>query len=54
MPDVVVWLVSGKKRLAYQRLPARRLLFAPEPLDRGPDCARLSSVYLKVHSPSEQ
>ncbi|KAF2350904.1 C2 domain [Trinorchestia longiramus] len=35
IPDVFVWLISGTKRLAYVRVPARDLLHASDPACAG-------------------
>ncbi len=48
MPDVFVWLVSGTKRLAYKRIPARTILYSMVEEERGRDCATVQTVFLKV------
>ena len=50
MPDVVIWMISGQKRIAYHRIPANDILFAPEVKHRGRDCGKLQTIQLKVNS----
>lgn len=48
LPDVFVCLVSNNKRLAYARIPARHLLFSESPEQRGRDCGKIKTLFLKV------
>jgi hypothetical protein len=48
MPDVVIWMISGDKRIAYFRIPANELLFAKDPNLTGRKCGKLQSIQLKV------
>ncbi|XP_067657682.1 myoferlin-like isoform X1 [Haliotis asinina] len=47
MPDVVIWMISGEKRLAYYRIPANDLLYSANPSSRGRYCGRLQTIQLK-------
>uniref|UniRef100_A0A672PYC4 Fer-1-like protein 6 n=1 Tax=Sinocyclocheilus grahami TaxID=75366 RepID=A0A672PYC4_SINGR len=47
LPDVFVCLVSNNKRLAYARIPARHLLFSQSPEQRGRDCGKINTLFLK-------
>ncbi|XP_048049294.1 fer-1-like protein 6 isoform X4 [Megalobrama amblycephala] len=47
LPDVFVCLVSNNKRLAYARIPARHLLFSESPEQRGRDCGKIKTLFLK-------
>ncbi|KAK3095803.1 hypothetical protein FSP39_019399 [Pinctada imbricata] len=47
MPDVVVWMISGEKRLAYHRIPANELLYSQNPDHMGRLCGKLQSLQLK-------
>uniref|UniRef100_A0A8C0YLM3 Fer-1 like family member 6 n=1 Tax=Cyprinus carpio carpio TaxID=630221 RepID=A0A8C0YLM3_CYPCA len=47
LPDVFVCLVSNHKRLAYARIPARHLLFSESPEQRGQDCGKIKTLFLK-------
>ncbi|KAL1268112.1 hypothetical protein QQF64_033475 [Cirrhinus molitorella] len=47
LPDVFVCLVSNNKRLAYARIPARHLLFSQSPEQRGRDCGKIKTLFLK-------
>ena len=48
LPDILIWLVQGTKKIAYHRIPARELLHSQLPEERGMLCAKLHSFYLKV------
>ncbi|TRY83688.1 hypothetical protein DNTS_034385 [Danionella cerebrum] len=47
LPDVFVCLLSNNKRLAYARIPARTLLFSERPEQRGRDCGKIRTLFLK-------
>nr|KAG5693813.1 hypothetical protein BaRGS_004421 [Batillaria attramentaria] len=47
MPDVVIWMISGQKRIAYFRIPANELLYASDPVYRGRNCGKLQTIQLK-------
>uniref|UniRef100_A0A671KXN8 Fer-1 like family member 6 n=1 Tax=Sinocyclocheilus anshuiensis TaxID=1608454 RepID=A0A671KXN8_9TELE len=47
LPDVFVCLVSNNKRLACARIPARHLLFSQSPEQRGRDCGKIKTLFLK-------
>uniref|UniRef100_A0A8C1KT07 Fer-1 like family member 6 n=1 Tax=Cyprinus carpio TaxID=7962 RepID=A0A8C1KT07_CYPCA len=47
LPDVFVCLVSNHKRLAYARIPARHLLFSESLEQRGQDCGKIKTLFLK-------
>ncbi|XP_042243483.1 otoferlin-like isoform X3 [Homarus americanus] len=48
LPDVFLWMISGGKRVAYQRLPARCLLYSPVDEERGKHCGVTQTVFLKL------
>ena len=43
-----MWIISGNKRLAYQRIPARDLLFSMMEEEKGKHCGTLQTLFLKV------
>ena len=45
-----VWLVSGTKRLAYQRIPARHLLYSMIDEEKGKGSGTVQTLFLKVSS----
>ncbi|XP_065924822.1 myoferlin isoform X7 [Magallana gigas] len=47
MPDVVIWMISGDKRLAYYRIPANEVLWSQNPDYIGRLCGRLQTLQLK-------
>lgn len=49
LPDVVIWAVGGGRRLAYQRILARHLLYSQLAEERGKLCGKPHTVvFLKV------
>ena len=48
LPDVFVWMISGGKRIAYGRIPAANVLYSPRELEKGLNCGRVQTVFLKV------
>lgn len=48
MPDVVIWMISGDKRLAYYRIPANEVLWSQHADYIGRQCGRLQTLQLKV------
>lgn len=48
IPDVFLWLLSGRKRLAYVRIPANSVLFSLVEEQRGQDCGKVTTLYMKV------
>ncbi|XP_041638940.1 fer-1-like protein 4 [Cheilinus undulatus] len=47
IPDVFLWLLSGRKRLAYVRIPAHSIYFSLVEEQRGRDCGRLTTLYMR-------
>lgn len=48
LPDVLVWMFSGQRRVAYARLPAQDVLFSKVEEERGRDCGKIQSLLLTV------
>ncbi|VDK71593.1 unnamed protein product [Dibothriocephalus latus] len=48
MPDVIIWMIAGDKRVAYFRIPAYDLLYSEEDLYRGRYCGVTRTIQLKV------
>ncbi|VDL89995.1 unnamed protein product [Schistocephalus solidus] len=48
MPDVIIWMIAGDKRVAYFRIPAYDLLYSEEELYRGRYCGVTRTIQLKV------
>ncbi|XP_054723978.1 otoferlin-like [Uloborus diversus] len=48
LPDVFVWLISGGKRVAYQRLCARDLVFSIVEEESGKHCGKVQTLFLKL------
>ncbi|XP_077460197.1 fer-1-like protein 4 [Stigmatopora argus] len=47
IPDAFLWLLSGRKRLAYVRIPAHSVIFSLVEDQRGRDCGRVTTLYMK-------
>uniref|UniRef100_A0AAZ3SED4 C2 domain-containing protein n=1 Tax=Oncorhynchus tshawytscha TaxID=74940 RepID=A0AAZ3SED4_ONCTS len=48
IPDVFVWMLSNNKRVAYARISARDLIYTASPEERGKDCGKIQTLFLKV------
>ena len=48
MPDVVIWMIAGSKRIAYYRIHAYELLYSENPDAGGRMCAKLQNFIMKV------
>lgn len=48
MPDVFIWMISNNKRVAYARVPAKNILYSPAKEQRGKDCGKIKTHFLKV------
>ncbi|XP_034440467.1 fer-1-like protein 4 [Hippoglossus hippoglossus] len=47
IPDAFLWLLSGSKRLAYIRIPAHSIFFSLVEEQKGRDCGRVTTLYMK-------
>lgn len=47
MPDVVIWMMSGEKRIAYHRIPAYDLLYSPHEAARGKCCGQVLDRFMQ-------
>lgn len=48
LPDVFLWMIVEKKRVAYYRFPARSLLNATTDDQRGRHCGEMQTIFLRV------
>lgn len=48
LPDVFLWLISGTKRLAYQRISSREILYSMVEEEKGRHCGVMKTIFLKV------
>ncbi|XP_039720122.1 fer-1-like protein 4 [Pteropus medius] len=46
LPDVLVWMLSGQRRVAWARIPAQDVLFSVVEEERGQDCGKIQSLLL--------
>ncbi|NWU87659.1 DYSF protein, partial [Onychorhynchus coronatus] len=48
LPDIVIWMLQGDKRVAYARVPAHQVLFSRNiPSCCGANCGKLQTIFLK-------
>ncbi|CAG9137571.1 unnamed protein product [Plutella xylostella] len=47
LPDVFVWMVREGKRVAYQRIAARDIIFSDYPDESGKFCGKMQTLFLK-------
>uniref|UniRef100_A0A3Q2VZN1 Dysferlin, limb girdle muscular dystrophy 2B (autosomal recessive) n=1 Tax=Haplochromis burtoni TaxID=8153 RepID=A0A3Q2VZN1_HAPBU len=46
LPDIVIWMLQGDRRVAYHRIPAHTVIFSQQHC--GKHCGQLQTVFLKV------
>ncbi|CAK1554752.1 unnamed protein product [Leptosia nina] len=47
MPDIFIWMISNGKRIAYQRIPARDIIYSDRPDEIGRLCGKMQTLFLK-------
>lgn len=47
MPDVVIWMMIGEKRIAYHRIPAYDLLYSEYLAGRGKHCGQVLDLFMQ-------
>lgn len=48
VPDVFIWMISNGKRIAYARVPSKDILFSSTEQERGKDCGKVKTIFLRV------
>ncbi|XP_071746024.1 otoferlin isoform X2 [Lepeophtheirus salmonis] len=48
IPDIFIWLISGTKRLAYQRIPSRNIIYSMVEEEKGKDSGCVQTLFLKL------
>ncbi|XP_051489419.1 fer-1-like protein 4 [Apus apus] len=48
LPDVLIWMLSSNRRVAYARVPAQHILYSVVEEEKGKDCAKIQTVFMKV------
>ncbi|XP_017548337.1 fer-1-like protein 4 [Pygocentrus nattereri] len=48
LPDVFLWMMSGGRRVSYARIPAHSILFSLVEEEKGKDCGKISTIYMKT------
>lgn len=52
LPDVFIWLIQNNRRIAYHRLQAKDIVYSLVEEEQGRDCAKVQTLFLKVHNDS--
>lgn len=47
IPDVIVWMLTGNKRIAYKRISVHQILFSPDATKSGKYCGKVQTLLLK-------
>ena len=48
LPHVFVWMLSNNKRVAYYCVNAKDIVFSAVDEERGKDCGKVQTLFLKV------
>lgn len=47
-PDVFIWMIVDKQRIAYSRVPTKDVLQGLVSDCQGKNCGKIQTIYLKV------
>lgn len=54
MPDVIIWMLRGEKRVAYSRIPAHQVLYSTFSEQAcGQHCGKTQTIFLRVYMQSK-
>uniref|UniRef100_A0A8C1YVW5 Dysferlin, limb girdle muscular dystrophy 2B (autosomal recessive) n=1 Tax=Cyprinus carpio TaxID=7962 RepID=A0A8C1YVW5_CYPCA len=48
LPDIIIWMLQGDRRVAYHRIPAHQVLFSHGYC--GKHCGQLQTIFMKVNT----
>ena len=48
LPDIFIWMISNNKRVAYHRILAKDLIFSIVDEERGKECGKVQTLFMKV------
>ncbi|XP_029468634.1 fer-1-like protein 4 [Rhinatrema bivittatum] len=48
LPDVIIWMLSNNKRVAYVRIPAQDVLYSVVEEEKGKDCGKIHTIFFKT------
>ncbi|XP_078275356.1 fer-1-like protein 4 [Rhinoraja longicauda] len=48
IPDIFIWMLSNGKRVAVARVPARQVLYSVVEEEKGKDCGKIHSLFMKA------
>lgn len=53
MPDVIIWMLRGEKRVAFARVPAHNIMYSNfSEQARGKHCGRTQTIFMQVRNQS--
>ncbi|CAH1774769.1 unnamed protein product [Owenia fusiformis] len=47
LPDVFIWMIQNGKRIAFQRIPAKELIYSVNEDERGRLCGKVQTLFLR-------
>jgi len=50
IPDVIIWMLSGNKRVACKRIPSHLLMYSTLGKARGKLCGKVQTIFLTVRN----
>lgn len=51
MPDVIIWMLRGEKRVAFARVPANQILYSNfSEQARGKHCGQTQTIFMQVRN----
>ena len=48
VPDVIIWMLAGNKRVAVKRIPSHLLMYSKTAKARGKLCGKVQTIFLMV------
>lgn len=48
IPDIFIWMISNGKRIAYARVPSKDILYSGTEEEKGKDCGKVKTIFLRV------
>ena len=48
VPDVIIWMLAGNKRVAVKRIPSHLLMYSKTAKARGKLCGKVQTIFLTV------
>ncbi|XP_071963772.1 otoferlin-like [Antedon mediterranea] len=48
IPDLFIWMICDERRVAYTRIPTRKLIFSKKQEEIGELCGKMQTIFLKL------